>query len=253
MTRPLILVSNDDGVDARGLRAQVAALEKLGEIWVVAPDGERSTSSHSFTLSKPVAVRQVGERTFAVDGWPADCVYLGLFELLPRRPDVVVSGINFGANMGTDVLYSGTVAAAREAFTRGVPAIASSLVEGEDYDLAARFTAAVASDVIALGGEPPLLLNINVPGPAAQEVRVTRLGRRIYPEHAVVCGHRGEQTLYRLGVGAVQDALLPGSDGEALASGAISITPLQIDTTAVGHSSTVERLATVAWERLVEV
>lgn len=253
MNGPLILVSNDDGFEAPGLRALVAALEAMGEVWVVAPDGERSTSSHSFTLSKPVAVRQTDERTYAVDGWPADCVYLGLFELLPRRPEVVISGINVGANMGTDVLYSGTVAAAREAFTRGVPAIASSLVEGDDYELAAKFTAAVANDVIALGGEPSLFLNINVPGPSAREVRVTTLGRRIYPEHAVVSGRRGERTLYKLGVGSVQDALLPGSDGEALAGGAISVTPLQIDTTAEGLRMSAERLASGAWERLVEV
>ncbi len=241
MSRPLILVSNDDGIDAPGLHALVAALDDVGEVWTVAPDGERSASSHALTLWDSLAVKQVCERTFAVDGWPADCVYLGLFVLLPRRPDLVVTGINAGANLGTDVYYSGTIGAAREAYMRHIPAIAMSLVTGGDYGLASTVAADLAREVLASDG-PPLLLNVNVPGATATGVRTCQLGRRHYPERGVKRGTRGEWTLYDIGGGLLRDELLPGSDGEAIDRGFVSVTPLSTDATATDQLPVAARL-----------
>ncbi len=250
MTRPVILVSNDDGIEAPGLEALVSALRAVGEVWVVAPDGERSTSSHALTLGSPVPVREAGERAFAVDGWPADCAYLGLFALLPREPDVVVSGINRGSNLGTDVLYSGTVGAAREAYTRKIPSIAASLVRGKDFSFAAQFVSALVRAVLDREGTP-LLLNVNVPGATADGVRVTTLGRRYYPGIAEVCGTRGEFTLYMIAPGGeLHDALIPGSDGEADDDGLISVTPLGIEGTIKKQFKEVKGLVQGAWKEI---
>lgn len=249
MTIPLILVSNDDGIEAAGLRALTSALDGLGEVWVVAPSSERSTSSHALTLREPVPVKEVGERQFAVDGWPADCVYLGLYALLPRRPDVVVSGINAGPNLGTDVLYSGTVGAAREAFTRDVPSLAMSLTRGEDYTLAGRFGRLMTRALLERRGRP-MLLNVNVPGVEARGVRVARLGRRIYPIKGEPSGERDGWTLYQIGGGLLGDELLPGSDGEAIEQGFVSLTPLAIDSTADDQIDEVRALGEVLWSKL---
>jgi 5'-nucleotidase len=241
MARPVILVSNDDGISAPGLLALVEALERVGEVWVVAPDGERSTASHALTLREPLVVRRVGERSFAVNGWPADCVYLGMFGLLPRRPDMVVSGINVGPNLGTDVIYSGTVAAAREAFLRGVPSIAVSLVEGDDQGLAARFTAELAQTLLEGGGEA-LLLNVNIPGAKARGVRVASLGERWYPERAQLVGQSGEGELYKIGGPPLRSGGAPGTDAQAVEEGYIAVTPLSIDQTSKGQLALVSEV-----------
>lgn len=248
MKQPLILISNDDGLEAPGLQTLVDVLSPLGEVWAVAPDGERSTSSHSLTLHRDVGVRQVGPRAYAVDGWPADSVYIAMFGILERRPTLVVSGINRGPNLGTDVLYSGTVGAAREAFTRGVPSLAVSLVKSGDYAAAAEFTRDLAGLVLAETETPPMLLNVNVPGPEPLGVRVTPLGRRKYPEYAEPIRQEGDVTYYRIGAGGtLHDALVPGSDGEAVEAGYISVTPLGIHCVVNEHLELTTRLAGRAW------
>src|SRR4051812_23314481 len=151
--RPLILVTNDDGVMAPGIRAAVEALRELGDVVVAAPDRERSASSHSISLDRPLRVDELEPGVFAIDGTTVDCVYLALLHLVPRRPALVVSGINNGYNLGSDVFYSGTVAGAVEAALRGVPAIAVSLERRrpQDFSHAAAFLGAVAAETVRRG------------------------------------------------------------------------------------------------------
>lgn len=244
---PLILVTNDDGIEAAGIKALESTLPAVGTVWVVAPSGERSTSSHCITLRDEIGVRQVGPRSYAVDGWPADATYLGLFALLPRRPDLVVSGINLGPNLGTDVIYSGTVGAAMEAFGRGISAMALSLVDGDDFGHAAKYAAALASAMIG-AGHSSSLLNVNVPGATSRGVRVAALGRRIYPEIAKLVRQDSGTDFYRIGGGILGDAELEGSDGEAIAAGYISVTPLGLDSMVHADRAAATALARQGWE-----
>src|SRR5262252_6042872 len=151
--RPLILVTNDDGVGAPGIAAAREALREIGDVIVAAPDRERSASSHSISLDRPLRVDEVDEGMFAIDGTPVDCVYLALLHLVPRRPALVVSGINNGYNLGSDVFYSGTVAGAVEGALRGVPALALSLERRrpQDFSHAAEFAGALAHEIIRRG------------------------------------------------------------------------------------------------------
>jgi len=244
-----ILLSNDDGIDAPGLAALERALKPLGDVWVVAPDGERSTSSHILTLHQGIPVHDRGGQRFAVGGWPADCAYLGLFALVPKWPDIVVSGINRGPNLGTDVVYSGTVAAAREAFSRGVPAIAVSLDRGDDFSIAARIAASLVREVLE-AGKPLRLLNLNVPEGEPKGIEVTSLGKRKYPETAVLEKSEDGVARYRIGTGVLRDAGIPGTDGAASAAGFASITPLQIDTTNENEKAAILGIASQTWERM---
>jgi 5'-nucleotidase len=188
-----ILVTNDDGVNADGIRALARAMSDLGRVTIVAPDRERSATSHSLTLRNPLSVHWLEERVAAVSGTPTDCVLLAIHDLLPRRPDVVVSGVNHGANLGDDVMYSGTVAAAYEGTLLGVPSIAVSLVPAasgrprtvERLDAAAALAVRMVQGIVRFGLPRGTLLNLNVPGdppaPGAREVlRWTRLGKRLY-------------------------------------------------------------------------
>src|SRR5262249_27149432 len=172
----LILVTNDDGVHAPGLAAPGAGLAGLGEVWVVAPEREQSACGHALTLHRPVRVHQVGERRFAVNGTPSDCVNLGVLGFLPERPVLIASGVNHGANLGDDVTYSGTVSAAMEATLLGVPAIAISLLDGGELAHAAAVARVVAMRVLVEGLPRKTLLNVNVPSQAPRGLRVTRLG-----------------------------------------------------------------------------
>jgi 5'-nucleotidase len=181
-----ILLSNDDGIDAPGLLALEVALAPLGEVWVVAPADEQSAMSHSLTMNRPLRIREHGERRFSLSGTPADTIYVALHHILDVRPDLVVSGINRGANLGYDVHYSGTVAAAREACIQGIPAIAVSAhsLDGmHRYDTAALVAARVVQSTIAQGMADGVCLNVNVP-PVAPEallgIRACVLGRRMY-------------------------------------------------------------------------
>jgi 5'-nucleotidase len=231
-----ILVSNDDGYQAPGLRALAEALTACAEVTVVAPERDRSGSSNSLTLDRPLSVRRAPNGYQYVNGTPTDCVHLAVTGMLDELPDVVISGINYGANMGDDTIYSGTVAAATEGFLLGIPSIAISLVarEGGHFETAAR----VACELVQrFGAHPlgaPVLLNVNVPDVAYGELRgriITRLGKRHKAEPVVRSVTPRGETVYWVGAaGAAQDAG-EGTDFYATAEGMVSITPLQVDLT----------------------
>lgn len=239
MTRPLILVSNDDGVRAKGCRALRQAMEVVGDVYTVAPEREQSANSHSLTLHRPLRHREIDERVHAVDGTPADCVYVGLYHtgLLPRRPDLVVSGINSGPNLGSDTHYSGTVAAAREGALRGIPSMAFSIFLGGDLGHAAEMSAQMAKRLLEAEhpAGPPALLNVNFPIGVPRGVRATRLGKRLYADEVVVREDpRGREYIWIGGPGAEHDHV-DGSDTEAIDEGYVSVTPLMIEVTHADH------------------
>jgi 5'-nucleotidase len=243
-----ILLSNDDGYLAPGLAALHRALTALGEVVVVAPEQNCSGASNSLTLSRPLSVFTGGNGFRYINGTPTDCVHVALTGLLEHRPDIVVSGINNGQNMGEDTLYSGTVAAATEGFLFGLPAFAFSLASHAWNNLDA--AAQVATEIIAAQLERPLpapvLLNVNIPDLAYESIdgwRVTRLGKR-HPSQPVVrqMNPRGEPIYW---IGPSGDALdaSDGTDFHAVAAGQVSITPLQLDLTHTQMLAQVENWA----------
>jgi 5'-nucleotidase len=234
--RPLILVSNDDGIHAEGLRALANSLEPLGTVVVVAPDRERSATGHSLTLSRPLRVTTVEENWYSVDGTPTDCITLAVMELLPRRPQLVAAGINHGSNLGDDVTYSGTVASAMEATLQGIPAFAISLAGDRtcDFRTAALCARRLAREVLQRGLPQDTLLNVNVPNlrpEAIQGWAVTRQGRRVYSESVVRKTDPRGHTYYW--IGGASCAWQPGTetDHEAVKHGWVSLTPLHLDLT----------------------
>ncbi|MGH7356263.1 MAG: 5'/3'-nucleotidase SurE [Candidatus Rokuibacteriota bacterium] len=234
----VLLLTNDDGVHAAGLAALVQALEALGDVWVLAPEREQSACGHALTLHRPLRAVALGERRFAVNGTPSDCVNLGVLGFLPERPTLVVSGINHGSNLGDDVTYSGTVSAAMEGTLLGVPSIAVSLADGEDFGHAARVARLVAMRVLVNGLPPKTLLNVNVPVGAPRGLRVTRLGHRVYREKIVEQTDPRGRTHYWIGAGPPEWEALDGTDMSAVHEGFVALTPLHIDLTnhrAVAH------------------
>ena len=234
---PRILVSNDDGYMADGLRSLAAALEPLGEVWVVAPETEQSAASHAISIHRPLRIRQVRPRWYAVDGTPTDCSYVAVNHLLKdRRPALMVSGINHGPNLADDVTYSGTVAAAIEASLLGIPAIAVSLAMRQDFDFgpAARFAHSLAQ--ATLRSHPPanLLLNVNVPGGVEPRgYAVTRLGKHTYGFEVLEKVDPRGRKYYWIGGNEYQHEDIAGSDCNAvLRDGLVSVTPLQLELTA---------------------
>ena len=231
-----ILLSNDDGYFAPGLAALAEGLAGLGELTVVAPERDRSGASNSLTLDRPLSLRSASNGFRYVNGTPTDCVHMAVTGILDFEPDVVVSGINTGSNMGDDTLYSGTVAAATEGYLLGIPSIAVSLVGTvfEHYATAARVARELVQRIERASFGAPVLLNVNVPDVPYERItgmEVTRLGRR-HKAQPVVKGKnpRGE-TVYWVGpAGAAREAG-PGTDFHALERGAVSITPLQVDLT----------------------
>ncbi len=231
-----ILVSNDDGYDAPGISALAAALSSLAEITVVAPSRNRSATSNSITVDRALRITKADNGFYFVDGTPADCVHLAVTGFLDFRPDLVVSGVNDGANLGDDTIYSGTVAAAMEAYLLGIPSIAVSLAARP----ATRFDTAalVARDIVARYQtnlpSTPWLLNVNVPNVPYAElkgIRTVRLGKRHQAEPAVKSINEKGDTEYRVGpVGKAADAG-PDTDFGAIAEGYASVTPLSIDLT----------------------
>ena len=232
--KPTILVSNDDGIDAPGIIALAGALADLGRVVVVAPDREQSAKSHAISLDRPLRVEERRPGWWAVDGTPADCVYLGLLHILPEPPVLVASGINRGYNLGSDFFYSGTVAAAVEGAIRGVPAFAISLERGapDGLEAAARFAHAIGHAILAEGLPPKTLLNVNVPnrGPI-RGYQWTRLGERAYHDQVEVRTDLRGQRYFWIGGPEVDVTDAPGSDGAAVRAQAVSITPLDLDLT----------------------
>lgn len=234
--RPLILVSNDDGIQAAGLRALVTSLEAVGDVVVVAPDRERSAAGHSLTLRNPLRVMTVAENWYSVDGTPTDCIALGLRELVPRTPQLVAAGINHGSNLGDDVTYSGTVASAMEATLHGIAAFAISIAgEGEyDFRSTAECAKIIAREVLRRGLPNDTLLNINVPNLPPKEIRgwaVTRQGRRVHGETVIrKTDPRGHAYYWIGGASAVWQAG-DETDYEAVKAGCVSVTPLHLDLT----------------------
>jgi 5'-nucleotidase len=230
-----ILISNDDGYLAPGLSALADALASIAEITVIAPDSNRSGSSNSLTLDRPLSLHRAANGFYFVNGTPSDCVHLALTGILPERPDMVVAGINQGQNMGDDTLYSGTVAAATEGFLFGIPAMAFSQVEHgwQHLDSAAH----IARDLVLRrfdSLQKPFLLNINIPNrPHAElgKVVATRLGKRHVSEPVIKARDPHGRDIYWVGpTGAAKDAG-EGTDFHATAQGWVSITPLQVDLT----------------------
>ncbi len=232
-----ILLSNDDGYFAPGLIALATALAPLGVVTVVAPERDRSASSNSLTLDRPLLLRQTRDTGFFyVNGTPTDCVHLAVTGMLDALPDIVISGINHGANMGDDTIYSGTVAAAMEGYLLGIPALAVSLVGCENayYETAARVVVDVVRRIEKVPFTHPVLLNLNVPDVKyadLQGTKITRLGRRHKAEPVLKSVNPRGETVYWVGAaGAAQDAG-DGTDFFALKQQCVSITPLQIDLT----------------------
>jgi len=231
-----ILVSNDDGYFSPGIALLAEHLAPLGEVTVVAPERDRSGASNSLTLDRPLSVRRAPNGFFYINGTPTDCVHLAVTGLLDWQPDMVVSGINLGANMGDDTIYSGTVAAATEGFLLGIPSLAISLAGKEARHLAS--AAAVARKLVERFGRAPfgqpVLLNVNVPDVAPEslgELEVTRLGRRHKAEPVEKTRTPRGETAYWIGAaGAAADAG-PGTDFHAVAAHRVSVTPLQVDLT----------------------
>lgn len=232
----IILVSNDDGIQSEGIIALEESLSKLGEIYTVAPDREQNSMSHALTLHRPLRVREVGARRYSVDGTPTDCVKLALTGLLPVRPNLVVSGINKGPNLGDDIIYSGTVSAAIESTLLGIPSVAVSLVTYEEFlfDGAAEFTLALTGRIAEFGVPPNTLLNINVPpGPkeAIKGWRLTRMGKRHYKEEVIERIDPRGRKYYWIGGDSLGFDSDEGTDCVAVHEGYISVTPLQVDMT----------------------
>ena len=241
-----ILISNDDGYFSPGIEALAAILSDLAEITVYAPERDRSGASNSLTLSRPLTVRKAAGGFHFIDGTPTDCVHMAITGLLKERPDLVVSGINDGANMGDDTIYSGTVAAAMEGFLLGVPSIAFSLVEkGHAHmDSAARLARSMVERFIASPWPQPMLLNVNIPNRPYDEIgppEVTRLGKRHYAEAVIPATNPRGETVYWIGkAGAARDNG-PGTDFHAVANGRVSISPLHIDLTSTNELDATRR------------
>ena len=246
-----ILLTNDDGILAHGLECLHRAVEPLGEVTIVAPDREQSATSHSLTLHHPVRPVSRGERKWQVDGTPTDCVMLAVEALMPERPDFVLSGINHGQNMGEDVLYSGTVAAAMEGLSLGIPSIALSFAGGDlraDTKVLNEQIAVLTPLLKHLLGLPAFpahtLLNVNLPPLRGGEIRgmkLTRLGRRVYSDSLQRMKDPWGREIFWIGGGSVAWTGEADSDFQAIKDGFISVTPLHLDLT---HHTILEAAST---------
>ncbi len=221
---------------APGIHALAEALADVADVMVAAPDRERSATSHAISLDRPLRVEQVRPNVFSIDGTPVDCVYLALLHLVPRTPDLCLSGINNGFNLGSDVFYSGTVGAAIEATLRGVPSVAVSLERRrpQDFSHAAAFARALATEVLARGPgaiAPNTVLNVNVPAGAVHGFQVTSLGKRVYRDQVEVREDLRGRAYYWIGGPEVKGMDVPDTDGMAVSAGLASVTPLSLDLT----------------------
>ena len=233
----MILVSNDDGIHSKGIIALAKALREIGDVFTVAPDVEQSAVAHSLTLHRPLRVEKIRKNFYAVDGTPADCIHLGVNTILPKKPRLIVSGINKGGNLGDDIIYSGTVSAAFEGTLLGIPSFAISLVSRSHFkfDVAARFALRMARSIIERGLPKNTFLNINVPNLDEKEIKsyqITHQGRLIHNGDEVVekVDPRGRK-YYWIGGGELVFEKGGNTDVEAVSKSCISITPLNLDLT----------------------
>ncbi|HTK69775.1 MAG TPA: 5'/3'-nucleotidase SurE [Candidatus Eisenbacteria bacterium] len=231
-----ILVTNDDGIGADGIRALAKAMEMLGNVTIMAPDREQSATSHALTLHRPLRMRKISEREMSVDGTPTDAVLLGVHGFLKERPALVVSGINHGPNMGNDVLYSGTVAAASEGTFLGIPSIAISLATWDtaDFGPAARVARTLVAQLLRRGLPAKTCLNVNIPAIPYDQikgVRVTRLGKRVYRDVIVEKTDPRGKLYYWIGGEEPTWENDDSSDFTAVENGYVSVTPLTFELT----------------------
>lgn len=231
-----ILISNDDGYFAPGIAALAQALSGLADVTVVAPERDRSGASNSLTLDRPLTLRRAANGFYYVDGTPSDCVHLAVTGMFDELPDMVISGINHGANMGDDTIYSGTVAAATEGYLLGIPSLAVSLAsrDATDFTVAAQVALDFVQRFLRAPFSEPILLNVNVPDVPADCLGVpcvTRLGRRHKAEPVVRGTTPRGDTVYWVGAAGRASDAGEGTDFHAVANGMVSVTPLQIDLT----------------------
>lgn len=243
MSKPLILITNDDGINALPLAVLADALDPLGDVWVFAPDREQSAVGHGVSLHRPLRVTQVRDQWFMVDGTPTDCVMMAVRALLPERPKIVVSGINTGANLGDDVTYSGTVAGAHEGMLLGIPAVAISDVSYAPVhaDSAGKFAQKIVAQVLEHGLPEHTMLNVNVPDLPYEEIEgvaITRMGKRHYEDDIIERLDPRGGKYYWIGGSAPGHIRSAGSDFEAIEKNLISITPLHRDVT---HHNEIKR------------
>ena len=240
--KPCILVTNDDGIHSPGIHALADALRPIADVYIIAPDREQSAVSHSFTMTRPLRVTRIDDFTTTIDGTPADCVMFGTKGFLDRLPDLLMAGINRGANLGHDTIYSGTVAAAHEGHLSGLPSVAISLVhpdsEGRsqefDFSAAARFAAMLASEIFKRGMPSGAFLNVNVPHIPWEQIRgaaITRLGERRYHDRLIKRIDPMGRDYYWIGGDPPTWVNAEGTDFHALEENKISITPLGQDMT----------------------
>lgn len=245
MTKPLILVTNDDGIYAPGLEQLASALDSLGEVWVYAPDRQQSGVGHSVSLHRPLRVNEVRDQWYMVDGTPTDCVMLAVRDLLHRRPDIVVSGINNGANLGDDVTYSGTVAGAYEGMLLDLPAIAVSDISytPAHYETAGRVANKLVQHVLEHGLPHETMLNVNVPDVPFEELQgtaFTRMGRRDYQDEIIRRTDPRGGEYFWIGGAQPDHRVEVGTDFEAVERKMVSITPLHRDVT---HYAVLDELS----------
>jgi 5'-nucleotidase len=234
MDKPVILISNDDGINSKGILTLARALRRTGDVYVVAPDRERSAASHSLTLHKPLRVEKVGQKMYAVSGTPTDCINIAINSILPKRPALIISGVNKGGNMGDDITYSGTVSAAFEGTLLDVPSFAVSLVSrvSSDFSTAANFSVKLARHILKNGLPKDTLLNVNIPSTKKiKGYKITRQGKRVYGDTIVEkVDPRGKKYYW---IGGDELSWKGGKDTDfySISRGYISITPLHLDMT----------------------
>lgn len=240
---PNILLTNDDGYQAKGLRAVAEALADFATVSIVAPSREQSGTAQSLTLRQPIVCNRIADREWAIDGTPADCVIVALHKLLPERPDLLISGINHGANLGENVYYSGTVGAAREGALHHIPSMAVSLCAKKDrvkFENSARVVRTTAEMIFAEGLPDQVLLNINVPEPWNGNVKFTRQSKKITRNQLTEGKDPRGRSYFWLFEQRIDKDIEPDTDYAAIFSGAVSITPLHLDPT---HTESLNHLS----------
>jgi 5'-nucleotidase len=232
-----LLLSNDDGINSSGLHALANALSKLGKIYIVAPDREQSASSHALSIHRPLRIEKVSENSFSVDGTPTDCINIAINGILNNtKPDIIVSGINRGENLGDDITYSGTVSAAIEGTLLGIPSLAVSLQGRNDFEFeaASYFSHLISSYILTNPVPKDTLINMNIPGLPLKEIKgikITRQGKRLYNDPIIEKTDPRGKKYYWIGGCELESMEMENSDIEAIKKGFVSITPIKLDMT----------------------